>query len=161
MVELLVTFVIHQKFDLMLDLHSIVRWALLLFLVLAVLKSFAGWFGKKPFGKGDNIIAIILVSFTHIQALIGLALYFMNSWHAGLSNMGVAMKDATMRFWTLEHLVVMLMAVVFITMGRAKSKKGKTDEIKHKKGAIFYTLALLLILWAGLIKPYALGRGWI
>jgi hypothetical protein len=77
-----------------------------------------------------------------------------------MANMGLAMKEPALRFWTVEHAIVMILAVVLITIGRAKSKKAATDELKHKKGAIFYTLALLLILWAGIIKPYLLGRGW-
>ena len=79
---------------------------------------------------------------------------------AGMADMGAAMKEPALRFWTVEHAIIMILAVVFITIGRAKSKKAKTDELKHKKGAIFYLLALLLIVWAGIIKPYALGRGW-
>lgn len=149
-----------QKHTIMLHAHSGLRWLVLTFLLLAIIKSFGGWFGKKPFKKSDNFIAILLLSFTHTQALIGLALYFMSGWGIVFGNMSVAMKDASVRFWSLEHLIIMLGAVVLITLGRVKSKKAKTDTNKHKKGAIFYLLALLLIVWAGIIKPYALGRGW-
>ena len=140
----------------MLHAHSGLRWLVLLFLVLAAFKALAGWLGKKPYGKSDNLLAILLLSFTHIQALVGLALYFLNGWIGALGNM----KEPITRFWSLEHAIIMLLAVVFITVGRVKSKKAKTDTDKHKKGAIFYLLALLLIVWAGIIKPYALGRGW-
>ncbi len=160
MVLLLVTFVKSPKIINMLHAHSGLRWLVLLFLLIAIIKSFNGWFGKKPFQKSDNIVAIMLLSFTHIQALIGLVLYFINGWSIVFGNMSFAMKDATARFWSLEHLIVMLLAVALITVGRVKAKKATTDAAKHKKGALFYTLALLLIIWAGLIKPYAMGRGW-
>ncbi len=145
----------------MLHAHSGLRWLVLTFLILAIIKSFSGWFGKKPFKKSDNLIALLLLSFTHIQFLVGLALYFMNGWAIVFGNMSVAMKDATARFWSLEHMIIMALAVALITIGRVKSKKSSTDAAKHSKGALFYTLALLLILWAGLIKPYAMGRGLI
>ncbi len=146
----------------MLHAHSGLRWLLLLFLVIAAVKALAGWFGKKPYAKSDNLIAIILVSLTHIQAIIGIVVYAMSDIaKAGMANMGAAMKEPALRFWTVEHVIVMILAVVFITIGRAKSKKAATDELKHKKGAIFYVLALLLILWAGVIKPSLLGRGMI
>ncbi|MDF1673444.1 MAG: hypothetical protein P1U41_08045 [Vicingaceae bacterium] len=145
----------------MLHAHSGFRWLVLLFLVLAAFKALAGWLGKKPYGKTDNLLAILLVSFTHIQLIIGAVLYFMSDiTKTGMANMGNAMKEPTLRFWTVEHAVIMILAVAFITIGRAKSKKAKTDELKHKKGAIFYLLALLLIVWGGIIKPYAMGRGW-
>ena len=145
----------------MLHAHSGLRWLLLLFLVLAAFKALAGWLGKKPYGKTDNLLAILLLSFTHLQAILGIVVYAMSDIAmSGMANMGEAMKEPALRFWTVEHAIVMILAVVFITVGRVKSKKAATDELKHKKGAIFYLLALLLILWAGIIKPYALGRGW-
>jgi len=145
----------------MLHAHSGLRWLFLLFLVIATIKALAGWLGKKPYGKSDNLIAIILLSLTHTQAIVGIVLYALSDIaKSGLSDMGAAMKDSALRFWTIEHAIVMILAVVLITLGRVKSKKAATDELKHKKGAIFYVLALILVLWAGIIKPYALDRGW-
>lgn len=144
----------------MLHAHSGLRWLVLIFLLLAIIKSFGGWFGKKPFKKTDNLIAILLISFTHIQALIGLALYFMGGWGIVFGNMSIIKGNDVFRFWSLEHLFIMLTAVVLITLGRIKSKKAATDAAKHRNGALFYSLALLLIIWAGIIKPFLLGKGW-
>lgn len=144
----------------MLHAHSGLRWLVLIFLLLAIIKSFGGWFGKKPFKKTDNLIAILLISFTHMQALIGLALYFMGGWGIVFGNMSIIKGNDVFRFWSLEHLFIMLTAVVLITLGRIKSKKAATDAAKHRNGALFYSLALLLIIWAGIIKPFLLGKGW-
>ena len=144
----------------LLHAHSGLRWLLLITLIIAIITAFIGWLGKKEYQKTDNIVALLLLSFTHIQLLLGLALYFMKGWGIVFGNMSIAMKDETMRFWSIEHLVIMLLAGVLITMGRIKSKKA-TDEKKHTIGSLFYGLALLLIIWAGLIKPYLLGRGLI
>ncbi|MBT8195495.1 MAG: cytochrome B [Bacteroidia bacterium] len=145
----------------MLHAHSGLRWLVLFFLVLVIVKSVSGWLGKKEFNKSDNLLAVLLLVFTHVQLLVGLGVYFMNGWVNLFSDMGSTMKDATLRFWTVEHLVIMLIAVALITVGRVISKKADTDVLKHKKGAMYYIIALLLILWAGVFKPYALGRGWI
>ncbi|PCJ27218.1 MAG: cytochrome B [Flavobacteriales bacterium] len=145
----------------MLHAHSGLRLLILLFLVAAIVKSLAGWLGKKPYGKTDNLIGILLLSVTHLQVLVGIVVYAMSDIvKAGLTDMGATMKNSGLRFWTVEHAVAMLLLVVLITVGRVKSKKADTDELKHKKGAIFYIIALILILWAGVIKPFALGRGW-
>lgn len=145
----------------MLHAHSGLRLLILLFLLIAIIKSLSGWLGKKPFGKSDNLIAVLLLSVTHLQAILGLVVYFTSDIaKAGMSSMSTAMKEPALRFWTIEHPVIMLLVVVLITMGRVKSKKAATDLLKHKKGAVFYMIALLFILWAGVIKPFALGRGW-
>ena len=145
----------------MLHLHSGLSYLILLFLLTAIVKSLAGWLGKKPFKKADNLVAVILVALVHTQALVGIVVYAMSDMvKAGLTDMGGTMKNEGLRFWTVEHAVIMLLVVVLITIRRSKSKKAETDELKHKKGAIFYMIALVFILWAGVIKPYALGKGW-
>lgn len=140
----------------MLHAHSGLRWLVLIFLVLAIIKSFAGWLGKKEFNKSDNLIALLLLSFTHTQLIVGVVMYFISP---KVVSMGDAMKDSVLRFWAMEHGVTMLIAITLITIGRVKSKKAATSELKFKKGAIFYSIALILVLWAGLIKPTLLGGG--
>jgi len=140
----------------MLHAHSGFRWLVIIFLVIAILKSFAGWFGKKEYNKGDNMIALMLLSVTHLQLIFGIVMYFISP---KVMSMGAAMKDPTLRFWTLEHGSTMLIAIVLITLGRVLSKKAATSELKFKKGALYFTAALVLILWAGLIKSNMLGGG--
>lgn len=140
----------------MLHAHSGFRWLVIIFLVIAIIKSFVGWFGKKEYSKSDNLIALILLSVTHLQLIFGIIMYFVSD---KIVSMGEAMKDATLRFWVVEHGFTMLIAITLITLGRVLSKKAATSELKFKKGAIFYTIAFVLILWAGLIKPNLLGAG--
>lgn len=140
----------------MLHAHSGLRWLVLIFLVIAIIKSFAGWFGKKDYNKSDNLIALLLLSFTHTQMIIGVVLYFISEKIVAI---GDAMKDSVLRFWAMEHGVTMLIAIALITIGRVKSKKATESVDKFKKGAIFYTIAFILILWAGLIKPTLVGGG--
>jgi hypothetical protein len=137
--------------------HSGFRWLVVIFLIIAILKSFMAMKNKQAFTKSDNLIALLLLSFTHLQFVIGLAIYFMGG---KLASIGDSMKDGAMRFWSLEHGLLMIVAIILITIGRVKSKKAATDELKHKKGLVFYSIAFLLILWAGLIKPYLLNKPW-
>lgn len=58
------------------------------------------------------------------------------------------MKDSTTRYFTVEHWVMMLIAIVLITVGYSKSKTKLTSEGKHKTVAIFYVIAFLVILVA-------------
>jgi len=125
-------------------------------LIVAIIKSFAGWFGKKEYNKSDNMIALMLLSVTHLQLVFGIIMYFVSP---KIVSMGEAMKDGASRFWVVEHGSIMLIAIVLITLGRVLSKKAATSELKFKKGAIFYTIAFVFILWAGLIKPNMLGAG--
>lgn len=137
--------------------HSGFRWLVVIFLIIAILKSFMAMKNKQAFTKSDNLIALLLLSFTHLQFVIGLAIYFMGG---KLASLAASMKISEARFWSLEHGLFMIVAIILITIGRVKSKKAATDELKHKKGLVFYSIAFLIILWAGLIKPYLLGKPW-
>lgn len=145
-------------YNALLGAHSGLRWLLVISLVIALIKATIGWLGNKKYTKIDNVVALALVSFTHIMAILGLVLYFVSP---SVTWTKETMGDAFSRFWSMEHGLIMLIVVVLITIGRVKSKKATTDLLKHKKGAIFYIISFVLVLWAGIIKPFLLGNGWI
>jgi phosphoglycerol transferase MdoB-like AlkP superfamily enzyme len=110
-----------------------------------VVKSVMALANKQPFGKTDNILSLSLFSATHIQLLVGAILYFVSPY---VQFSGAAMKDSSLRYWTTEHNVMMLGAIVLITLARTTSKKMTDDTAKHRRLLIFNSIALALILVA-------------
>ncbi|WP_448528979.1 hypothetical protein [Raineya sp.] len=142
-------------------LHSWSRWLVLILAVIAIFKAMAGWLGKQPFSKQDNILGASFVGSMHLQLLLGLILYFFLS-PMGLNaiqtvGMKEVMKSPLYRYWAVEHLTTMLLAVILAQVGRIQSKKASTDLLKHKKAFIFYTIALVLVL--SRVPWDRLGRG--
>jgi hypothetical protein len=133
-----------------LHLHDTLRWLVLLSLLTTVVKYLAGWLGNQPWKKTDNLLSIILTSLMDLQLLTGLVLYFFLSpvTKLAMSDFGGAMKNADLRFYAVEHFAMMLIAVVLVHIGRAKSKKAKTDSAKFKTATIFFLIALVVILAA-------------
>ena len=134
----------------LLHTHNMFRWLVLIALVLAVIFAFAGWFGKKQWSKRDNITGWLLTIFTDIQFLTGIILYAFISpiTKVAFADFGAAMKNADLRFYAVEHILMMIVALVFIHVGRSKSKKSTNPVKQHRAAAIFYTIGLLLILAA-------------
>ena len=60
--------------------------------------------------------------------------------------MGEVMKNSTLRSNIVEHPFTMIVAVALITIGYSKHKKKLTSKNKLKTIAIFYTIALILVL---------------
>jgi multisubunit Na+/H+ antiporter MnhB subunit len=60
--------------------------------------------------------------------------------------MGALMKDSVARFYGVEHILMMIIAVVLLTIGYSKSKRQELASKKHSTVLIFYGIALLLIL---------------
>lgn len=133
-----------------LHLHDTLRWLLLVSLVITLGKYLVGWFGNQPWKKVDNILGIVFTSLMDLQLLTGLVLYFFLSpvTKMALSDFGAAMKNADLRFYAVEHLSMMLIAVVLVHIGRAKSKKAVTDTSKFKLATIFYLIALVVMVAA-------------
>ncbi len=148
----------------LLHLHNIMRWVILLLLVIAIVKSFAGMSASKPFTSGDKRIGLFLMISAHITLLVGLY-----QWLAGRFGIlttslppGTSlMKDAFYRFYWIEHPLGMIVAVALITIGRGQSKKNILDVVKHKRSFWYFLIALIVIL--GTVPwPFreAIGRPW-
>ena len=125
--------------------HSYWRYVALGLLIVAVVMAWRGWFGKLDHSAKDEKLALFTMISMHIQFLVGIALYFMSPF-VRFDGMKATMGDPNIRFWTVEHLALMLVSVILITLGRSSAKKLDDLVAKHKKIAIFYTIALLLIL---------------
>lgn len=146
----------------LLHTHNLLRYVLLLLILISIARSFSGWMGKKPYTDGNRKLTLFTLISAHLQLVIGLVLYFVSpNVKVGLADMGAAMKDPGLRFWTVEHIGMMLIAITLITLGNILSKKGKTDEAKHKRVAIFFLLALIVIFLAIPWPWSAVSRGWI
>ena len=136
-------------YDFLLQVHNFMRWPILLLLVIAIVKSFVGMTGNRPFTNGDKRVALFLMIAAHITLLIGLY-----QWLAGrygilttsLPEGTKLMADKFWRFYWVEHPVGMILAVALITIGRAQTKKNFLDVVKHKRAFWFYLLALIIIL---------------
>ena len=128
-------------------LHSFLPYLLLTVLVLALVKSFIAYRTNQVHTDAHRKNGLIVLILAHIQLLIGMALYFISPKSlTALSDMGAAMKDSTLRLYALEHPLMMIIAIVFITMAYSKSKKEIADSLKHKVKSVYYLIALVLIL---------------
>lgn len=139
----------------LLILHNLLRWVVLIAGVLAVIKAIAGWMGNRNWGSADRQLGLIFTISLDLQVLIGLLLYFVFSdiTTSSFSNFGEAMGNSGTRFFLVEHSLLMIVALIFAHIGRSQSKKASPDVNKHKRAAIFFTVAIILILvaipWTG------------
>ena len=91
-------------------------------------------------------------------------MYFLNDKHKISFQKGWMSSDLAggmYRFFGMEHLVGMILAIVIITIGRKKAEKAATNDLKHTKILTWYTIGLILIL-AFIPWPFreALGGAW-
>lgn len=128
--------------------HNGLRWLVLLFIIVAVLMAITGWFQKKQYKKSNKVVNLLLIIFMDLQFVVGFILYAFVSpiTKASFANFGAAMKNSDLRFYAVEHIFMMTLALILVHIGYARRKKDIADWRKHKSAAILYGIALILIL---------------
>lgn len=147
----------------LLHLHSSLRWVILLLLLMAIFKSLGA--GNKPFTDGHRKVGLFLMIAMDVELLIGLFQWFTGKFGLELFQT-MAMKDIMQypvyRFFAVEHILMMIIAVILVHIGKSFAKKNISDAKKHRKTVLFYVLALIIIL-AAIPWPFreaGQGRGW-
>ncbi len=114
---------------------------------MAVVMYLLGLLNNKTFSINDDRLGLIYTIMMDIQLLIGLFLYFKKGYFGSLmENAAEVMKSTPTRFFAVEHLLAMLIAVVLVHIGKGKVKKNAESGKKFRIGLIFYGIALLIIL---------------
>ena len=148
--------------QIILALHSLVRWAILLFGLWAFFNALIGVLGKRNFTKSDNLSGLLFMTSFDMQLLLGVALYFGDRWFSMLKdNAKVVMQNDATRFFAVEHAFMMIIAWILVHVGRSSVKKAVSADAKHKRMLLYFGLAILLILIA-MPWPFreAVSRPW-
>ncbi len=126
-------------------LHSTWAYLVLIILVLATFNALFKFFGNKEFEPRDFRISLFALITMHIQFVLGI-IYFISQGYFDELGMGDIMKNSDLRNRVIEHPVTMLIAIALLTIGYSKHKKKLVSKQKFKMLAIFYSLALILVL---------------
>ena len=136
--------------------HSGLRWVAIGLLIFALFNALKG---KKSgeYIKKDKMINLFTMISLHTQLLIGLILYFSSD---KVQFMKGWMKNPLLRFYGMEHFLMMIIALVIITIGRKKAEKIEDARSKHATIFNWYLIVLIIILLA-IPWPFRnIGGGW-
>ncbi|QJW88859.1 cytochrome B [Spirosoma taeanense] len=135
--------------------HSGLRWVALVLLLVSVIVAIGKWQGNSGYTDGNRKLYLFTLIAVHTQLVLGLILYFISP----KVNFSM-MSEKLYRFYSVEHITGMLIAIVLITIGYSRSKRATDAVTKQRLVGIFYGLGLLLIL-ASIPWPFRIpGAGW-
>lgn len=136
----------------LLSLHSVLRWLVVIGVLYVLFRAYSGLFRAQIYGSNDEKARKYTIIFSHIQLIIGLILYiFSPMTKYFMSNFSSAVKIREMRFYGIEHGIIMIIAIALLTIGSVLSKKKTEDKAKFKVLAVWFSIALILIL---LMSPW-------
>jgi len=136
------------------------RWLIIIAALFAIIRAITGMAFKRGWMQMDDKAGFWFTLLLDIQVLFGIILYFFLSPTTmnALQNFGAAMSNAATRYFAVEHVVGMLIAVVVAHIGRSLSRKAPTAIQKHRRAVIWYGLAILIVL-ASIPWPFlSVGR---
>lgn len=136
--------------------HSGFRWIVLILLLVAIFR--AAMRRNKEYDKNDAMINLFAMISVHVQVTIGIILAFFSP-KVNYTKGWVGVDY--LRFYGLEHMLLMVIAAIVLTIGRKRAEKKDTSVHKHTQIFIWYTIALLIII-AGIPWPFrdVLGADW-
>lgn len=131
-----------------LALHNILRWVVVLTALWLMYRTYSGLFGRRTYTAQDAAAGRWFTTSLDVQLLLGLLLYFVLSplTKNALADFGAAMSNSDVRFFLVEHSLMMVVAVVVAHVGAAQVRKSADDRAKFVRSAIWYTIAILVVL---------------
>ena len=137
--------------------HSYLRYFILIMLIIVIVISLIGLINKKPYTRTHNKAGLFLFICTHTQLLVGLILYVVSySGNHRVQFNADTMKTPALRYFAVEHTLMMLIVVALITIARISTKKIPVDRAKHKRMLILNSIALVIIV----ATIYGAGRNY-
>ena len=136
-------------YSLLLALHNIMRWAVVIAALWLLVRTYIGLFTKGDWSDRENGAVRYYTISMDVQLLLGLILYFVSPvTKAAMSNMGAAMGDGTLRFFGVEHISMMIIAVILAHVGSVLVKRQTESRSKYIRSAIWFTLSILIVVAA-------------
>lgn len=135
--------------------HSGLRWIVLILIVAAIFNALTAK-GRTEYSKKDRLLNLFAMVSMHLQVVIGVILSLTTEkvfYHEGW------MKSSASRFFGMEHILMMLIAAVVLTIGRKKAEKSEDLAKRNKTIVLWYSIGLIIIL-AAIPWPFRFGNGW-
>ena len=137
--------------------HSILRWILAISLLITIIYAFYARSKTLPFER-TRLLSFVSMNILNLQFIVGLILYFISP---KVVFSALAMKAPLTRFFLVEHVTGMLIAIALISIGYSASKKASSEIKKYNKILVYYIIAFLIILAAVPWPFYNLGTDWL
>ncbi len=142
---MILNLIVLESSNIMKSLHTIISGTFAIVAIWLVIRSLRGIIKGAPYVSLDKYLSYGFIITLYLQLIFGLILFANPSDVQGSAGVQDAMKLASKRFWPIEHIVLMLFALLIANLGLIFSSQSSIDKDKHKKVLIYYMIALVMI----------------
>ena len=140
-------------------LHSVTRWLVVMGGLAAIVVAIWGLSSKRQWSGVDRGVGVFFTSIFGLQVVVGLILYFIGPW--GIRAFGLIGSESDARvqaiFFSLYHIVMMLIALVVAQLGYSRGKRAETPTKAFRTALIGYGVGFLLVFLA---IPWGIRPNW-
>ena len=144
---MILNLIVLESSNIMKSLHTVISGTFAIVAVWLIFRSVRGIIKGTAYVDLDKYLSYGFIITLYLQLIFGLILFANPTDITGSGNAGVegALKMASKRFWPIEHIVLMLFALLIANLGLIFSSQNSIDKEKHKKVLIYYMIALIMI----------------
>lgn len=134
-------------YDIVINTHAFASTIFTLIAIIILVRSIRGWRQNKAYTKFDSNVSVVFLLFLYIQLILGVLLYFvLGDQSHGAENLEEASQQMSIRFWALEHFVIMIFALFLSQLGWVFIRSARLDLNKHKNTLFYFGISILLII---------------
>ena len=132
------------------NIHIYISTITLLSGITTLVLSIQGWTRKKKYSNIDEWISVVFNIGLYLQLILGFIIYFTlrTSLEGAMWHVPDTENDASLRFWAIEHIALMIFALFLTQMGRVYIRQTTQHIRKFKASVFYYGSALLLIIFS-------------
>lgn len=131
-------------------IHIFISAITLLAGISTLFLSVQGLVKNREFSRVDEWSSMIFNIGLYFQLILGFIIYFTlrTSLEGSLWEVSDTENDASLRFWAIEHIALMIFALFLTQLGRIFIKRASHPTRMFRASLFYYGTALLLILFS-------------
>jgi len=134
--------------DVVIRVHYLISSVVFLIAIIVTSWAVIGWRKERKYSQSFDKLSLVFILFLYIQLITGVSLYFFlqpENQAASISAEEIASHDS-LRFWVIEHVSLMLFALLLAQLGRLFIKQLSYDVKKYRAATFYYGIAFLVVL---------------
>jgi uncharacterized membrane protein len=131
-------------------IHIIISTITLLAGIGTLVLSIQGMASKRKYSRVDFWVSLVFNIVLYFQLILGFLVYYLlrTAREGPLWEVPNTLNDASLRFWAIEHIALMIFALFLTQLGRVFIKSTKESASKFRASLFYFGTTLLLILFS-------------
>jgi hypothetical protein len=131
-------------------IHIIISTITLLAGISTIVMSVHGLIRKRSYIRSDYVVSLVFNVALYFQLILGFLVYYLlrSDLEGSVWKVPDTQNDASLRFWAIEHIALMIFALFLTQLGRIFIKKSKVHFRKFRASLFYFGTSLLLILFS-------------